>query len=97
MDTTTVDVAETEVVAVEGEEQEMTEGAVDTNGKVPNPRAGVCKGTVWIHGRPGRVKLEGGWPSTKARRAVAGVKPPKLTKSSWMPSWERGVVVSGHT
>ena len=60
VDTTTVEAAETEVVAVEGDEQERTEGAVRAAGKVPNPSAGVCKGTDWIQGRPGRVKLEGG-------------------------------------
>ena len=81
---------EIEVVAEEGDEQEKTGVIVGAVGKVPKPRAGVCMGTAWIQGGIGRVKFEGGWPSTRARRAVSAVKPPKVTRSSWIPNCERG-------
>ena len=60
MDTTTVEAAETEAVAVEGDELEMVEGAGRVEGKEPNPSAGVCKGTVCIQESPGLAKSEGG-------------------------------------
>ena len=46
VETTTEEATETEVVAVEGDELEMVEGAGRVAGIVPNSSAGVCRGTV---------------------------------------------------